>query len=233
MTDEEKVALVVTGEEALTPEEVDRQHAVRENILNNVSAGNSADEALKKAMADAQETLSPEAYAALEAAQKQWSTQGRGKALNALVKSGKTVQEAYVQSTYDRAEEIINQVNISILINIPGAFQGYYRTALGQSIEVFEVGDDLLVTMRSTDPKLVVTARAKLKKNENNSLPEQLIVSNEAEPDVSFVLKRIDADLIEATPTERFELSTLKAFSGILGAQYKRVKEGEIDVFAF
>ncbi len=231
MTDEEKIALVVTGEEGLTQEEIDRQHSMRENILNNVHKGNSADEALSKAMANAKEILSETQYARLEAAQKRWLTQGRGRDLNAILKTGKTVQEAYVQSTSDRAETITLQVNQAILIETPGSFQGFYRTTLGHTLEVFELGNEVLVTIRTLDPKLVVTARGKI--DTTNAMPNQLIISNDAEPDVSFVLKRLDAETLEATPTERFELSTLKQYSVLLGAQYKRPEKGEFDVFAF
>ena len=85
------------------------------------------------------------------------------------------------------------------------------------------------MTLRLTEPALVVTARGKCEPDP----PGAVTVSNDAEPDVSFVMTRVQDGAIEVVPTDRFKFSTMKQFAEPLQARYTRVKEGELDVFSF
>ena len=82
---------------------------------------------------------------------------------------------------------------------------------------------------RLAEPALVLTARGKFKPDS----PDAVTVSNDAEPDVSFVMTRVQDGAIEVVPTDRFKFSTMKQFAEPLLARYTRVKEGELDVFSF
>ena len=229
MSDEEKVNYEIDIGESLTPEELEAQKAVRKKILNDSADAKRAAAELESAMKEARDALPETALASLEAAQSKWLTSGRGSDINALIGAGKTIQEANAQALLSRADKIREQTSRAILVDAPGRFQGYYRTSLGQSLEIYEIDGTAHVTLRLTEPALVVTARGKFKPDS----PDAVTVSNDAEPDVSFVMTRVQDGAIEVVPTDRFKFSTMKQFAEPLLARYTRVKEGELDVFSF
>lgn len=230
LTDEEKIAVVVEGEDALSAEELKRQHEARAAILNNVHAGNAAEEELRQALEDARNFLDAADAARLEAAQNDWLKQGRGKAINALIQQGWHVQEAYAKVSTERAQKIREQLNRAVLIAAPKKYQGYFRASSGQSLEIYQLDEEVLVvTMRTSDPPIVVNAKGQFTLGASS-----VSLVSEKDATIAFELRWVDNAHLELTPhASATQSPAFSPFATMLTARYQRIQKDEIDVFSF
>ena len=231
MTNEEKVAVVVAGEDELSPDELRRQHEVRANILKTMDNGNKAEKELQEALADAKNLLDDDEIAKLDAAQDLWMRQGRGVEMNALIQTGMDAKRAYAKVSENRASKIREQLNRAVLIAAPKLYQGYFRASLGQSLEIYQLDENVIVvTMRLTEPQMVINTKGQY--HGNTREPVKLI--SEKESDIAFELKWIDKDQLELMPDPAVAASpTFAPYVAPLTARYIRVKKEDLNVFSF
>lgn len=227
LSDEEKLAVIVPGEQTLTDEEKIRQRDARTNILEQVNQGNAAEKAIETAMQEAREMLSDTDFQTLKTAQDLWMRQGRGTDINELIQKGEDAKSAYTKSSERRADKIREQMNRAILVDTSNGYQGYFRTTDGRSLEIYQMPDDTLtVTIRSQDPAFVIATQGKLNDTE-------ISLTSLSDEHIRLVMKPVNDDLLEISMAPDFEAKTLGQFATIITAQYARVKKGELNVFAF
>ena len=227
MTDEEKIALVVPGEEELTPEDRLRQHEVRREILNRIQASKASEAAMAQAMAEAEAILSAEDFSALELSQSGWLRQGRGHAINALVSQGIKAEEAFSLVTQQRADAIEERMALAMLISDPKTYQGFYRSSGGQSLAIYEMPAlRLNVVLRHDEASLILTATGTWSDDEAE-------VASEREAAVALRVRRLGQDVLEVTLAPSFSESSVAALGVLFEARFERVLPGVIDVFAF
>ncbi|MCL2325812.1 MAG: hypothetical protein FWC40_04855 [Proteobacteria bacterium] len=229
MTDEEKLALVMPGEEALTPLEQQRQHEVRREILNRVQASRASEAAMARALAEAEEVLKAEDFSVLELSQSRWLRQGRGHAINALISQGIEAGEAFSLATQQRADAIEEGMALVILISNPKTYQGFYRSSGGQSLAIYEMPVSRLnVVLRHDEASLILTATGTWSGD-----ADVAEVASEREAAAALRVRRFGQNVLEVSLAPSFSESSLAALGAIFEARFERVLPGEIDVFAF
>ena len=231
MTDEEKIHANVGGENDLPPDELKHQYDVRANILKDLQNGNKAEEELQSALQDARAMLDDADIARLDAAQDLWLRQGRGIEINALIQKGMDAKEANATVSLARADKIREQLNRAVLIAAPKLYQGYFRAPDGQSLEIYQLDENVIVvTMRIQEPKTVVNAKGTY----DNDVRKPIKLISEKDDSIAFNLQWINTNDLELTPAPSATQNPAFAlFASTLTARYRRVKKEDLDVFSF
>ena len=225
MSDEEKVAMEVSGERSLSEEERMRQKAAREAVLERASATRECEKKLSQALSSAGEVLSESAKKHLDALQERWSHYDRGVDINLLVRKGVPAAEAYTRAICERASWIEQRVSWQMLIEMPGEVGGFYRGGDERTLEVYEMPDGLLnAVIRTEGDSFVYTASGHWDGREGN-------LASERDSRAGILLLKAGEDSIEVYKGAHFGESIHGAFGALVEGRYERVSPGGIDVF--
>ena len=231
MTDDEKIHANVGGESELSQDELKHQYDVRANILKDLKDGNKAEEELQSAIHDAKAMLDEADIARLDAAQDAWLRQGRGTEINALIQKGMDAKEANATVSLARADKIREQLNRAVLIAAPKLYQGYFRAPDGQSLEIYQLDENVIVvTMRIQEPQTIVNVKGTY----DSDVRKPVILVSEKDDSIAFNLQWINTNDLELTPAPSATQNPAFAlFASTLTARYRRVKKEDLDVFSF
>lgn len=146
MSDEEKIAIRVDGQEELSPEETARQMEARRMILERTARTQNAEKQLASALEQAQRILSESAWKRLETLQTSWQRSGRGQEVNALVQEGFESTAAFAKATEMRANWIRLHAHWGMLLESGHLFACPQNHAI---LEVYDFGERVNLTVRS------------------------------------------------------------------------------------
>ncbi len=226
MSDEEKIAFIASDEDKLSPEEKLLQAEVRQTILARAAETDKNTQVLESALSEAKSVLNAERVSKLDAAQRQWERQGRGKDINALVQSGVPAADAYGAAIKKRAEWVNLRSSWAMLIDMPGLFGGFYRAEQDRTVEIYDMGDKKLnLVLRYKESEFVFTATG-IEDGNKASLKSEFDVM------ASVELIRTESDGVKIELGADFSRSSLGKMGTLIEGIYQRVKPGELDVFA-
>ncbi len=227
MSDEEKVAYSASKESSLSPSEMEDQKAARKAILERVSDTQTSEKLMDNALHEAQMNLSESAYASLQESQQIWLRQGRGKAINDLVRQGVPSGDAFARANSERADWISVRTMWAMLIESPGKFGGFYRSVADRTLEIYEMENEQLnLVVRAAKDDFVFTATGSIQDNSAQ-------LRSENDPNAAIRLKASESgDTIEISLEPSFGASHAARYGMLVEGQYQRVTPGELNVFA-
>lgn len=226
LSDEEKIAVQVAGESSLSEAEQLRQQEARRRILERTHRTQIAEKALSDALQDAGQVLPDDVYQNLSEAQSHWLRSGRGTDINALVQKGVPVSDAFAKATQMRADHIRTQTSKMMLALMPGTFGGYYQTADGRQLELYEMPNETLnmvLRAHDADIDMVMTATGRFEAQTARLCSKQ----NDL---LCFNLTKIDRDTIVISPdsTDQSDSILPKTAPPLIEAYFKRVSPDEL-----
>ena len=227
MSNEEKIAISVSGESSLSASEQIRQAEARKAILDRVEKTREAEASLKDVLARAEEVLDEDALAKLKASEEKWERQGRGAEINRLVKTGVPAADAFSIAVKNHAEWLERRVSHAMLISYPGKFGGLYRADADRLLEVYEMGDgqiNIVLYIGREDPT-IFTATGVFEDN-------HVRLVSRYDESASVTITRTGDDSLDMEPAESFAKSSLARMTALAEGNYTRVRAGEMDVFA-
>lgn len=226
LNDEEKINFKISYENQLSDDEMENQKRVRKQILDRTNAAKKSADAITNALNNAKSVLSDTTFVALQTAQENWAKQTRGKDINKLVQKGMAAPDAFVQSAFDRAQWIQTRTSQAMLIEMPGTFGGFYQAPPDRTLEIYEMPNQHInVVLRLKDADFIYTASGSFLEN-------QAKIASERDPNAAVLINISSPDTLTLELTPTFAASQIANSGALIEGRFKRVKQGELDVFA-